>query len=86
MKSLKNNSKLIVESANPQTLLNNGPSTTNDLRLDDAKKSPTLNFDEQFAEAETIWSLNIARRGFPYNSCNGVGDIFRAMLPDSNIA
>ncbi|CAF0949463.1 unnamed protein product [Adineta ricciae] len=86
IKSLKNNSKFVVEPTNSQTLLSNDPPTTNTLGLDDTKKSPTLNFDEQVTKAEAIWSLNVARRGFSYNSCDGLGDIFRAMFPDSNIA
>lgn len=88
IKIQKENSKFVVEPANYQTLSNNHTLTINSLRLDvdDAKKSLMLNFDEQVAKAEAIWSLNVARRGFSYNSCDGLGEIFRSMFPDSKIA
>ena len=34
-------------------------------------------------KAETIWALNV---NYSFKSCEGVGDLFRVMFPDSEIA
>ena len=59
---------------------------TSSLRLNDVRKSPILNFDQQVTKAEALWALNVARRGFTYNSSDNIGDVFRSMFPDSKIA
>jgi hypothetical protein len=83
---MKTNSKFVVEPAKSHTLSNNDTPTTNQLRLGDTRKSPILNFNEQVTKAETVWGLTVARRGFSYNSCDGLGEIFRSMFSDSKIA
>ncbi|CAF1530611.1 unnamed protein product [Adineta ricciae] len=49
-------------------------------------KHKALNFEDQVIKAETLWALNIAQRGFSYNSCNELNELFPLMFPDSNIA
>ncbi|CAF4082415.1 unnamed protein product, partial [Rotaria sp. Silwood1] len=86
IKALKNNLKFVTQSPKSQPLSTNDILETSSLRLDDVRKSPMLNFDQQITKAETLWALNVARRGFSYNSCDSIGDIFRSMFPDSKIA
>ncbi|CAF1116233.1 unnamed protein product [Rotaria sordida] len=85
-KSIKNNLKFVTQSSKSQPLSTNDILETSSLRLDDVRKLPMLNFDQQITKAETLWALTVARRGFTYNSCNNIGDVFRSMFPDSKIA
>ncbi|CAF1608548.1 unnamed protein product [Rotaria sp. Silwood1] len=45
-----------------------------------------LDFQEQVTKAEAVWALTVARRGYSFNSCDEIGDVFRTMFPDSKIA
>ena len=37
-------------------------------------------------KAETLWALNVVSKNYSFKSCEGVGDLFREMFPDSEIA
>ena len=37
-------------------------------------------------KAETLWALSVVAKNYSFKSCEGVGDLFRVMFPDSEIA
>lgn len=36
-------------------------------------------------KAEVLWALNVVAKNYSFKSCEGVGDLFRVMFPDSEI-
>ncbi|CAF5022603.1 unnamed protein product, partial [Rotaria sp. Silwood1] len=56
------------------------------LRLDNTERPIVLDFQEQITKVEAIWALTVAQRGYSFNSCDEIGDVFRHMFPDSKIA
>ena len=49
-------------------------------------KQKPLSLEDQVTKSEILWSLNVAEKGFSYNSCNELNDLFSSMFPDSAIA
>ncbi|CAF3355544.1 unnamed protein product, partial [Rotaria socialis] len=56
------------------------------LKLDSTKRPITFDFQELVTKAEAIWALTVAQRGYSFNSCDEIGDVFCHMFPDSKIA
>ncbi|CAF4919702.1 unnamed protein product, partial [Rotaria sp. Silwood1] len=56
------------------------------LRLDNTERPIVLDFQEQITKVEAIWALTVAQRGYSFNSCDEIGDVFHHMFPDSKIA
>ncbi|CAF0875911.1 unnamed protein product [Didymodactylos carnosus] len=86
MKSLKQNSTFVFESSKTTAFASDAVPRTTQLILDNVRKSEMLNFDEQVTKAEIVWALTASQRGYSYNSCDELGDVFRTMFPDSKIA
>jgi hypothetical protein len=87
MQLLKTNSIFCIEPPSTiQALSTDDVVPIPQARLDIVKRPITLDFQEQVVKAETIWALTVAQRGYSYNSCDGIGDVFRYMFPDSKIA
>jgi hypothetical protein len=86
MKIVLNNSKLIAENSKSQTLSNDDVIEVNPVRLSNVRKSIVLNPDEQIIKAETIWAMTVAYRGFSYNACDDMIEVFKSMFPDSQMA
>ncbi len=40
----------------------------------------------KISSAETLWTINVVRHEFSYRSRNDIGDLFRNMFLDSQIA
>ncbi|CAF3961682.1 unnamed protein product [Rotaria sp. Silwood1] len=53
---------------------------------DNTERPIVLDFQEQITKVEAIWALTVAQRGYSFNSCDEIGDVFRHMFPDSKIA
>ncbi|CAF0979657.1 unnamed protein product [Adineta steineri] len=49
-------------------------------------KDKPLSLEDQITKAEILWSLNVAQKGFSYNSCDELNELFSLMFPDSSIA
>ncbi|CAM4967600.1 unnamed protein product [Rotaria socialis] len=84
--SLKDNSLLAIRTLKPQTVSIANDNNSGILVIDNSQKSTLLPFNDQITKAEIVWALTVARRGFTYNSCNGIGEVFKSMFPDSKIA
>jgi hypothetical protein len=46
-------------------------------------KHKPLSLEDQVLKSEILWSLNIAQKGFSYNSCNELNELFSSMFPNS---
>ncbi|CAM4808041.1 unnamed protein product [Rotaria magnacalcarata] len=84
--SLKDNSLLAIRTLKPQTVSIANDNNSGILVIDNSQKSTLLPFNDQITKAEIVWALTVARRGFTYNSCDGIGEVFKSMFPDSKIA
>ena len=86
MKLLKNNSTFLIASPRAQTSSSDDIINIPYLRLSSIQRPLILDFQEQVTKAEAVWALTVAQRGYSFNSCDEIGDVFRTLFPDSNIA
>ncbi|CAF2061871.1 unnamed protein product [Rotaria magnacalcarata] len=86
MKLLRTNSTFSFQSSTNQPSSNDNDIATSEVRLENLRKPLVLNFHEQVLKAEALWALTVAQRGYSFNSCDEIGDVFRNMFPDSKIA
>ncbi|CAF4661856.1 unnamed protein product [Rotaria sp. Silwood2] len=77
IKLLKNNSTFFIESSKTQTSSTDDVVATPQLRLSNMKRPIVLDFQEQVTKAEAVWALTVAQRGYSFNSCDDIGDVFR---------
>ncbi len=83
----KNNSTFFIESSQtPSSSSIDYVVATPQLRLGSIKRPITLNSQGQVTKAEAIWALTVAQRSHSFKSCDGIGDVFHYMFPDSKIA
>ncbi len=76
MKIMKNNSAFVIEGAQAPTSSTDNVVSTPQLRLASVKRPITLDFEEQVTKAEAFWALTVAARGYSFNSCDEIGDVF----------
>jgi hypothetical protein len=84
--SLKDNSIICIESIKQPPPSTDSAISIPQLKLDSTKRPITFDFQELVTKAEAIWALTVAQRGYSFNSCDEIGDVFRHMFPDSKIA
>jgi len=41
---------------------------------------------EDMCKSELLWAMKVVKSKYSYNSCSDIGDLFRAMIPDSALA
>jgi hypothetical protein len=86
LKLIKENSTFItrIESSSAPLQQSSSSSTISLVTL--AHQPKKISFTDQVTRAETLWAINVTRHGFSYRSCDDIGDLFRNMFPDSQIA
>ncbi|CAF3169830.1 unnamed protein product [Rotaria sp. Silwood2] len=86
LKLIKENSTFIVQTEPNHTQAEPGYASSNNSMITLAPQTKNINFSDQVTRAETLWTMNAARQGYSYLSCDESGDLFRRMFPDSQIA
>ncbi|CAF4757580.1 unnamed protein product, partial [Rotaria sp. Silwood2] len=86
LKLIKENSTFIVQTEPNHAQAESGYASSNNSMITLAPQTKNINFSDQVTSAETLWTMNAARQGYSYLSCDESGDLFRRMFPDSQIA
>ncbi|CAF2834584.1 unnamed protein product [Rotaria sp. Silwood2] len=86
LKLIKENSTFIVQTEPNHTQAEPGYASSNNSMITLAPQTKNINFSDHVTRAETLWTMNAARQGYSYLSCDESDDLFRRMFPDSQIA
>ncbi|CAF2081799.1 unnamed protein product [Rotaria magnacalcarata] len=88
MNEWKQNRKFTVLTPTPFNPTDSSKSTTNSIPVLEKNyhNNKPLAFDEEVTKAEILWTMNVAKKGYAYKSCDELNELFKSMFPDSAIA
>jgi hypothetical protein len=86
LKLLKKNFTFIIRSKQALNQHQQGSSSSTVSIVTLADHTKNISFTDQVTRAETLWTINAARYGYSYQSCDDLDDLFRTIFPNSKIA